>query len=94
MKQLVLTTYRYKSGLNEDDFKVLTKRFREVGNPPGVVAHYERLDGSGGVLVQDVQADPEATYRGILQYAAWIEFESTPMVMMDEAFGVIQELFG
>ncbi|HWS92808.1 MAG TPA: DUF3303 family protein [Mycobacterium sp.] len=94
MKQFVMTTYRYKSNLDESDFRELTKRFVEVGEPPGVVAHYERLDGSGGVLVQETQADPEASYRSILHYTEWIEFDSIPMVTMDEAFGVIQQLFG
>ena len=94
MKQFVFTTYRYKTTLDESDFRALTKRFRDVGEPPGVVAHYERVDGSGGVLIQEAQADPETSYRSILQYAEWIEFDSTPMVGMDEAFGVIQQLFG
>ena len=94
MQRLYLTSYRFRGDLDDDDLQDLTKKFAEVGQSPDVIAHYVNLDGRGGFLVQSAEGDPEEGYRTTLQYGPWIEFESTPVTTIEEAFPVIQSVYG
>lgn len=94
MKRLLMTTYRYRDGLREQDLRALTKKFQEVGTNPGVLAHYERLDGQGGFLVQEADENAEASYEVTITYSPWLEFEVFPIARMEEAFPVIQRVYG
>jgi hypothetical protein len=94
MRRLFLTNYRYKDNLGEQDLRNLTKKFQEVGTNPNVVAHYERLDGRGGFLVQEVPEDAEPSYEVTISYGPWIQFEVLPVTTMEDAFPVIQRVYG
>jgi hypothetical protein len=94
MKPLYMITYRFRAGLGEDELRKLTKKFAEVGQPPGVVAHYVRIDGSGGFMLQEQQEDPEATYENALRYQPWIEIEIAPVATIEEAFPVALRVYG
>jgi hypothetical protein len=94
MKPLYMITYRFRAGLGEDELRKLTKKFAEVGQPPGVVAHYVRLDGSGGFMLQEQQEDPEAGYENALRYQPWIEIEIAPVAAIEEAFPVALRVYG
>ena len=94
MKRLIMGMYRYREGLREDDFRKLTKKFLEIGNSPGVITHYQRLDGKGGFILEEVQEDPERSFEFTLQYMPWIEFEVFPITTMEDAFPVIQRVYG
>jgi hypothetical protein len=94
MKLIHMVTYRYREGLREDDFRKLTKEFIQVGTPPGVIAHYERVDGKGGFLLQEVPEHPEAVKENLLRYAPWIDFEVFPVTTMADAFPLIQRVYG
>ncbi|GAA2153038.1 hypothetical protein GCM10009844_36900 [Nocardioides koreensis] len=94
MKSLYMTTYRYREHLDADDLRALTKQFLEVGTSPGVIAHYTSLDGSGGFVVQEADADPAESFKVTIQYGPWIEFETTPITTIEDAFPVIQSVYG
>jgi hypothetical protein len=72
----------------------LTKKFAEVGNAPGVIAHYTRLDGSGGFVIQENLTDHAAAFEVTLRYAPWMEFEVYPVATIEETFPVIQKVYG
>jgi hypothetical protein len=46
-----------RQNLGEEDLRHLTKKFAELGTAPGVLAHYERLDGMGEFMIEDVSQD-------------------------------------
>jgi hypothetical protein len=94
MKPLNMITYRFRAGLGEEDLRKLTKRFAEVGQPPGVIAHYVRLDGAGGFMLQEPQEDPEAVYENALRYQPWIEIEIAPIGTIEEGFPVALRVYG
>lgn len=94
MKPLYMITYRFRGGLGEDDLRKLTKKFAEVGQAPGVVAHYVRLDGGGGFMLQEQQEDPEAGYENALRYLPWVESEEVPVATVEEAFPVVLRVYG
>jgi len=94
MKLLYMITYRYRGHLGDEDLRKLTEKFMEIGTSPGVIAHYERLDGRGGFLVQEEQEDPEASYEITIRYGPWAEFEVFPITTIEDAFPVIQRVYG
>ena len=94
MQSLYMITYRFREGLGEDEIKKLTQRFAEVGQPPGVLAHYVRLDGRGGFMLQEHQEDPEAVYENALRYVPWLEIEIAPIATIEEAFPVALRVYG
>ena len=94
MKRLEMTMYRYREDLGEDDRRKLTKKFLEIGISPGVIAHYERLDGEGGFMVEELPEDAESSYELTIKYTPWMEFDVFPITTMEEAFPVIQRVYG
>lgn len=94
MERMFMIAYRYRDGLREEDLRDLTKKFLEVGTAPGVVAHHMRLDGKGGFLLQRDPDDHAKAFEVTLQYAQWIDFEVIPVATVEEAFPVIQKLYG
>jgi hypothetical protein len=94
MKGLYVTMYEYRDDLEEDDLRELTRKFVEVGTAPSVIAHYTRLDGKGGFVIQESPDDPERDFEVTLQYAPWMRFEIIPVTTIEDAFPVIQRLYG
>lgn len=94
MQRLLMVAYRFKDGLGEQDLRALTKKFLEVGTAPGVLAHYSRLDGQGGFLIQDETEDAASAYEVTITYSPWLEFEVFPITTMEDAFPVIQRVYG
>ena len=94
MQQLYMITYHLREDLGEDDLRRLTKQFAEVGSAPGVLAHYVRLDGTGGFILQERQENPEAGYENMLRYQPWIRAEATAVTTVEDAFPVIQRVYG
>lgn len=81
---LWITTYRTKPFMTKTEIKELMAVFAEVGPGPGTTAHYVAADGSHGVVVSDTD-DIGATYRNMLHYAEWIQFDTSPMLSVDDA---------
>jgi len=94
MKRLYMTVYRYREHLSEEDMRTLAKKFAELGLSPTVIAHYERLDGKGGFMVEELPEDAESNYELTIKYTPWIEFDVFPITTMEEAFPVIQRVYG
>jgi hypothetical protein len=56
---------------------------------------HERLDGMGGFMIEDVsQEDTERSSELTLRYSPWIEMEVFPITAIEEAFPVIQRVYG
>lgn len=94
MQRYYLTIYRYRPDLDEDDLRELTAKFVELGNVPGVVQHFTRLDSSGGFVIQEVLDDPEQAFETTIQYSRWMDFEIIPVTTIEDAFPVIQRVYG
>lgn len=84
MKRLVVSAYRFREHLGET----------ELGTIPGVIAHYARLDGRGGFMIEEVSEDPEQSFELTLRYAPWVEFEVFPVTTIEDAFPVMQRVYG
>lgn len=94
MKELYVTAYRYRDDLDEDDLRDLTKKFSEIGTAPGVTAHYVRLDGQGGLLIQERSEDVAKGFEFTIRYGPWLSMETFPVTTIEDAFPVIQSVYG
>lgn len=81
---ILVTTYRLKPFMDKKETKAVMDVFAEAGSGPGTVAHYVAADGSQGVVITDTD-DLEATYRNILNYTQWVEYDSKVMLSVEQA---------
>lgn len=97
MKRVYLINYTYKPAkVTEQDQRGLVKKFLELGTNPGVIAQYERLDGKGGVIIQEVTPDDqlEAAFERTLVYSEYLDFDIVPATPFEDAMPTILKLYG
>ena len=90
---LFMTTYRVKPYLPRSETKKLLDLFGKVGAAPGTIAHYVAADNTVGWTVTEA---PDATtgYVATLQYSEYIEFDTKPVLTIDDALPPLLEAFG
>jgi hypothetical protein len=92
MTVIFITTYRIKQ-LSKDESKKLMGVFADKGVTSTVKAHYVAADGSHGVVIDETD-DLEASYRNILNYSEWIEYETKPYLTIEQAVPHIIDYIG
>ena len=80
---LFITTYRTKPFLSREETREMMEVFGEAGTGPGTIAHYVFADGGGGVVISE--SSPADDYRNTLNYTPWVQFETTPVLSIDDA---------
>jgi hypothetical protein len=89
---LFMTTYRVKPYLAKSETKKLLELFAKVGEAPGTVAHYVASDNSVGWTITE-SADATGGYAATLQYEEYIQFETKPVLTMEQALPHLLETF-
>ena len=89
---IFITTYRIKQ-ISKDETRELMGVFADKGVVGNVTAHYLRADGSQGVLIAE-EDDLEETYRNILNYSEWIEYDTKPYLTIEQAVPHIVDYIG
>lgn len=89
---LFMTTYKVKPYLARSEAKKLLELFSKVGEAPGTVAHYVAADNSVGWTITD-QPDAASGYAATLQYAEYIEFDTKPVLTIEEALPPLLEVY-
>jgi hypothetical protein len=59
MERLYITTYRLRDKPDGNDLSTLTARLPGSVAGAGIIAHYRRLDGTGGFIVHELAGDAE-----------------------------------
>jgi hypothetical protein len=90
---LFVTNYKLKSHLTKSDSKQLMDEFGKRGAAPGEIAHYVRIDGSGGVTISE-NDNSAKLYEYILAFAEYMDFDVTPALKIDDAVGPILAWLG
>ena len=90
---LFITEYRLKPHLKKDEVKRLMDEFGKRGAAPGELAHYVRIDGSGGFTIGESD-DLNAAYENVLAYTEFMTFTVTPVLTIDDAAGPILAYIG
>jgi hypothetical protein len=65
--------------------------FASEGAGPGTTAHYVAADGSHGVVISETD-DIEASYRNLLNYTQWIEYDTKVMLKVEQAVPHIMDV--
>ncbi len=81
---ILVTTYRLKPFLSNEETRELLDVFANEGAGPGVTAHYAAADGSLGLVISETD-DVEGAYRNILNYTQWVEYETKVMLTVEQA---------
>lgn len=87
---LLMTTYKIKPFLSDDEVKTLLDVFAKNGAGPGATAHYVAADGGFGVVISDTD-DVAGAYRNIQNYTQWVEYDTKVMLTVEEAVPLIME---
>jgi hypothetical protein len=56
----------------------------EEGEGPGTIAHYMAADGSCGVVVSQSD-DLEPAYANLQNYTEWVEYDTKPVLKVEQA---------
>jgi len=87
---LLVTNYKLKPFLSNEETKKLLEVFAEVGAGPGETAHYVAADGSHGVVVSDTD-DVAGLYANLQNYTQWVEYDSKVMLTAEQAVPLSME---
>ena len=89
---LFMTTIKVKPYLPRSESKKLLDLFGKVGAAPGTIAQYLAADNSVGWAITD-QEDAASGYAATLQYSEYIEFDTTPVLTIDDALPHLLEAY-
>ena len=81
---LFVTDYRLKPNLTRSESKRLMEEFGRRGAAPGEVAHYVRIDGSGGVTITENESLADV-FAYVLAFSEFMEFDVTPAMKIEDA---------
>ena len=87
---ILITTYKIKPYLENDETKKLLEVFAKVGPGPGTTAHYVAADNSHGVVIAETD-DVAAGFGNLQNYTQWVEYETKVMLTVEQAVPLIME---
>ena len=87
------TRYRIVGDRSPEATKALLAAFAEHGENPGTIAHYVLADGRGGFVINEADSLEEG-YANLQNYTQWLEFETYPLLKIEEAVPILMERFG
>lgn len=90
---LFATRYRYIGDRSDASTKAMLAAFAEHGEADGTVAHYVMADGRGGLVITENDSVLES-YENLLNYTQWIEFETHPILGIEDAFAAAMRKYG
>jgi len=90
---ILVTNYRLKPYLPKAEIKKLMDAFATHGAGPGVSHNYVTADGNQGVTISDTE-DVAGSYRNLLNYGEWMEFDSKLMLPIEVAAPLIYDFLG
>lgn len=89
---LFLTTYRVRPYLARSETKKLLDLFGKVGAAPGTIAHYVAGDNSVGWVIAE-NDDAVTGYAASLPYSEYIEFDTKPVLTIEDALPHLLEAY-
>jgi hypothetical protein len=87
------TRYKFIGDRSPDAVKALLAAFGEHGAAPGTIAHYVMADGRGGLVIGESDSITEA-YENMLNYSEWLEFETHPLLTIEDALPSLMKKYG
>lgn len=92
---LFITTYTFREGISQESVKEMLAVFASRGPSPTEIAHYIATDGSGGVVINEVDDESRSeVYEGVLHMQPWLEMHTRPVLTVDDAMPTIMKVYG
>ena len=88
----ICTRYRFTGDQSPDSVKEMLAVFAERGAADGEIAHYVLADGRGGFIITESDSMEEG-YEDALHYQRWLDFETVPVLTMEQALPTIMKVF-
>ena len=88
-----VTRYKFKGDQSPESVKALLAVFGERGAAPGEIAHYIAADARGGIVISEADSLEDA-YENTLHYQQWLDFETTPVMTIEQALPIIMKVHG
>ena len=85
---LFITEYQLNPHMPKAEVKRLMDEFGQRGAAAGEIAHYVKVDGTGGYTVSE-NDDLSAAYADVLAYHEFMTFTITPVLKIDDAVAPI-----
>jgi Protein of unknown function (DUF3303) len=85
---LFITEYQLNPHMPKAEVKRLMDEFGKRGAAAGEIAHYVKVDGTGGFNVSE-NDDLSSAYEDVLAYHEFMTFTITPVLKIDDAVGPI-----
>lgn len=86
------TRYTFVGDRSPEATKALLEAFAEHGETPGTIAHYVMADGRGGLVISEADSLEEA-YANLQNYTEWLEFETHPLLKVEDAVPILMNRF-
>jgi Protein of unknown function (DUF3303) len=90
---LLITEYQLKPHMPKSDVKRLMDEFGKRGADAEEIAHYVRVDGTGGYTISEGESPTDA-YTAALAYSEFMTFTITPVLKIDDAVAPIMAYLG
>jgi Protein of unknown function (DUF3303) len=90
---LFISEYKLKPNMSKDEVKRLMDAFGKRGAVDGEIAHYVRVDGTGGFTIAENE-DLASAYADVLLYSEYMTFTVTPVLKVDDAVAPIFAYIG
>ena len=87
---IFITTYKIRPFLTKAETSELLGVFAKEGPGPGTTAHYVAADGSHGLVISE-NDDLEGAYRNIQNYTQWVEYDTKPVLKVEQAVPLIMD---
>ena len=90
---LIISEYKLKPHLTKGEVKRLMDIFGKRGAVDGEIAHYVRVDGTGGYTIAE-NDNLASAYADVLLYSEYMTFTVTPVLKIDDAVAPIFSYIG
>lgn len=92
---LFVSTYTFRGDISQESAKEMLAVISSRGLSPTEVAHYVHTDGSGGVVIAEIDAESlSEVYEGVLHMQPWLDMHTTPVVKIEDAMPTIMNVYG
>ena len=92
---LFMTTYTFRDDISQESVKEMLAIIVSREPSPTEKLHYIATDGSGGVVINEVDAESQhEVYEGVLHMQPYMEMHTRPILAVEDAMPTVMKVYG
>jgi len=92
---IIATIYRWSDAARpKDGVQEILKRYGDLGDAPGMLAHYIFTDGTGGIVISDGDGAEHGYKTGLALGEFFDDVETRVVLPLEEALPIVMEYAG